>query len=390
MKADLNKMFSVPLDKLQADAAPPFPVYIYLKRNDKFVPMRLAGDPIGTQKYQQLRRGQLQELWIPKDFLEAFNRYLEGIGQAPLTSAPEKEILPPAGASAEPQAAVVPKSEEAALTRDVLEDEELTSEEKAQVLSALSQDLLRSLNQITTRGEPARADGLRRCREIADEILSVAAANSNIYEEILALRQSQEDIEHSIIVGTVATMFALAIGFVDENLLADITVAALFHDVGLVKVKPEVVAKPERTWSASERKEYEQHVMSSLEILRESASQFDPRVFRMIKEHHENYDGSGFPEGLKGAQIDELSQLIHMANLFDRLCTGKQTAQDLSPAEAFDYIYAAARDPKAVHEIQPELVERVFQFMLTEKEAADKLRAEAEGRMNEAAKGVAG
>lgn len=388
MKADLNKMFSVSLEKLQADSAPPFPVYIYLKRNEKFVPMRLAGDPIGDQKYQQLRKGQLQELWIPKEFLDAFNQYLKGIGQAPLTSAPEKEIIPPAGATAAPQAAVTPKSEEATMVRDVFEDEELSQEEKAQVLSALSQDLLRSLNQITTRGEGARSEGLRRCREIADEILSVASSNSNIYDEILALRQSQEDIEHSIIVGTVSTMFALAIGFADENLLADITVAAMFHDLGLVKVRPEVIAKPEQKWSAAERKEYEQHVLAGLEILKDSASQFDPRVFRMIREHHENYDGSGFPAGLKGSQIDELSQLLHLANLFDRLCSGKQTSQDLSPAEAFDYIYAAAQDPKAVHEVQPELVERVFQFMLSEKSAADELRAEAEQRMEKAAKNL--
>lgn len=388
MKADLNKMFSVSLEKLQADSAPPFPVYIYLKRNEKFVPMRLAGDPIGDQKYQQLRRGQLQELWIPKEFLDAFNQYLKGIGQTPLTSAPEKEVIPPAGATAAPQAAVIPKSEEATMVRDVFEDEELSQEEKAQVLSALSQDLLRSLNQITTRGEGARSEGLKRCREIADEILSVASSNSNIYDEILALRQSQEDIEHSIIVGTVSTMFALAIGFADENLLADITVAAMFHDLGLVKVRPEVISKPEQKWSAAERKEYEQHVLAGLEILKDSASQFDPRVFRMIREHHENYDGSGFPAGLKGSQIDELSQLLHLANLFDRLCSGKQTSQDLSPAEAFDYIYAAAQDPNAVHEVQPELVERVFQFMLSEKSAADELRTEAEQRMEKTAKNL--
>ena len=51
---------------------------------------------------------------------------------------------------------LLPKSEEAELVKDVLEDDELSQEEKAQVLSAVSQDVLRALNQITTRGEDAR------------------------------------------------------------------------------------------------------------------------------------------------------------------------------------------------------------------------------------------
>jgi response regulator RpfG family c-di-GMP phosphodiesterase len=107
-----------------------------------------------------------------------------------------------------------------------------------------------------------------------------------------------------------------------------------------------------------------------------------------VKEHHENYDGSGFPYALKGVQIDELSQLLHLANLFDRLCTGKQMESDLAPAEAFDYIYETAQKPDAVHEIQPELVERIFQFMLTEKDAAESLRQEAAARTEAAMKDV--
>ncbi|RYZ94311.1 MAG: HD domain-containing protein, partial [Proteobacteria bacterium] len=244
------------------------------------------------------------------------------------------------------------------------------------------------LNQITTRGDEARSEGLKRCKEIADEILGVAAQNSNIYDEILALRNSQEDIEHSVIVGTVAVMFGLSIGFTDEQMLGDLTIAAIFHDIGLVRVKPEVMAKKEAAWSTADRKEYERHVLNSAEILKESGTDFHPRVFRMVEEHHENYDGSGFPKGLRGAQVDETSQVLHLANLFDRICVGKQTGTALSPADAFDYIYDLAQDAGAVQEVRPELVERVFQFMQNEKESADKLRTKAEGRVEKAMKKI--
>ena len=380
MKADKEKMFPVPLTGLPAEEAVPFPLFLFLKKNDRMVPIRLPGDPLGRQKYEAFVAKQHAELWVPNDFQKLYLEYQEKSGHpvADLNTAIQ-ELNAPA-----PPA----KSEEAKLVRDVLEDEELSTEEKAQVLSAVSQDLLRALNQITTRGDDARSDGLKRCKEIADEILSVAAQNSNIYDEILALRNSQEDIEHSVIVGTVAVMFGLALGFTDEQMLGDLTIAAIFHDIGLVRVKPEVMAKKESAWSAVDRKEYERHVQNSAEILKESGTEFHPRVFRMVEEHHENYDGSGFPKGLKGAQIDETSQVLHLANLFDRTCVGKQTGQAQSPADAFDYIYDLAQDAGAVQEVRPELVERVFQFMRNEKESADQMRAKASDRVDAAMKKI--
>lgn len=382
MKADKSKMFPVALTKLKAEDGAPFPLFLFLRRNDRFVPIRLPGDPIGSRKYELFLQKQHGELWVPNNFQDIYQTYLEyqeRTGNPPQT--PEKAA---AGATAEPAPAA--KSEEAAIVADALEDEELTSEEKAEVLSAVSQDMMRALNQITTRGKEARAEGLKRCKEIADEILTVAAKNSNIYDEILALRNSQEDIEHSVLVGTMAAMFGMAIGYTEEALLADLTVGAIFHDIGLVRVKPDVLAKPEGKWSPEDRREYEKHVEASAEILRESGAEFHPRVLRMILEHHERYDGGGFPKHLKGSAIDEASALLHLANLFDRLCSGKETGTALSPAEAFDHIYEATENTEGKQAVQPELVNRVFQFMLSEKSAADELRKDAETRARAAVK----
>ncbi len=382
MKADKTKMFSVALRKLSAENAAPFPLYLFLKRNNRFVPVRLPGDPIGIKKYEAFLSKEFNELWVPNNFQEAFQSYLDYVDKnvSPIDTPEQIEM---ADKVKKPQAEVE-KSEEALLVKDTLEDEELNTEDKAKILSAVSQDLLRSLNKITTRGEEARADGVRRCKEIADEVLLVASQNSNIYEEILALRNSQEEFEHSVMVGTIAVMFALAIGISDETALGDLALASIFHDIGLVRIRPEVLAKEEIDWNASERSEYEKHVAASVEILKESGTEFNPRVYRMVKEHHENYDGSGFPEHIRGAQIDEMSQIMHMANLFDRLCVGKQTGTDMSPADAFNYIDEVSTNPKATQEIQPELVRRIFQFMITEKAAADEFKALGEEKARSA------
>ncbi|MCO5143305.1 MAG: HD domain-containing protein [Oligoflexia bacterium] len=398
MKADPAKMFPVSVKKLKAEDGAPFPLFLFLKKNNKFIPIRLPGDPLGLEKYQQILEKNHLELWVPNNFQEVFASYAEYLtttGQDPVEEiekavqkVEEKNSEQKLSPTNEALEETIVKSEEAELVRDAIEDEELTPEEKAQVLSSVSQDVLRALNQITTRGEAARKEGLQRCKEITDEILMIAAQDSNIYEEIIALRNSQEEIEHSVLVGTVAVMFGLALGYTDDKLLADLTVASIFHDIGLVRVKPGVLSRPEQKWSTEDRTEYEKHVDASVAILKESDTEFHPRVFRMIAEHHENYDGSGFPKSLKGTAIDESSALLHLANLFDRLCTGKQTGTDLSPKDAFDYIYDLVQDADAVQEVNPELVQRIFQFMLTEKDAADQMKEQAAERVKSASKNV--
>ncbi len=392
MRADKSKMFPVPIDKLKPEDGAPFPLFLFLRRNDKFIPIRLPGDPIGQKKFELFLKKQHLELWVPNNFQDIFQTYLQyvmRVGTAVLDASQaqaqmeEESASAPSGASA---SSVPVKSEVTELVADTLDESDLTSEEKAEVLSAVSQDMLRALNQITTRGREACAEGMKRCKEIADEILVVAGKNSNIYDEILALRNSHEDFEHSVLVGTMAVMFGMAIGYTDGQLLADLTVGAIFHDIGLVKVKPEVMAKHELKWTPEERKEYEIHVEAGADILKDSGADFHPRVFRMISEHHENYDGSGFPKGIRGNAIDETSGILHLANLFDRLCTGKQTDTELSPAEAFDYIHEISGDPARPQEVQPELVQRVLQFILDEKNAADTLQGEAEAHTRNAMK----
>lgn len=407
MKADKSSMFSANITSIKAAEAAPFPVYIFLRENDRIVALRFPGDPLGIEQYERLLKMKHLEVWIPNEFRDIYEAYINPpqpkAEPQPNTEPQLKlepkvsidEAVPPLAEPAQPatqdevklvEPVQVPaeKIDEVQLVRDVLKDEGLTADEKAQILSGISQDMLRALNQISNRGEQARSDGLMRCKAIADEILKIAAETSNIYDEVIALRQSQEDIDHSIVVGTIGAMFGMAFGYADEYILADLIMGSIFHDLGMIRVMPEILSKPEITWSIEDRKEYEKHVLNSVAILQEGKTEVPPRVIRMIQEHHENYDGSGFPKRLRGSQIDDSSQVLHLANLFDRLCVGKQTGKELVPKEAFDYIYDICENPKAVQEVKPEMIQRIFQFMKKEKEAADYFERQAEEQVQRA------
>lgn len=375
------KMFPVQLTDLIPEEGPPFPLFIHLHKNERYVPVRLTNDPLGTEKYESFLKYGLREMWIPEGFRGRYEEYMNRSKAKDL----EKQVEPALTEGTPPKVQLSQPNEdgifeETEIVADVLMDEELSQEAKAEILASLGQDLLRSFNQISNKGEDGQQEAIKRGAQIADEILAIASQNSNIYAEILALRQSKQDIEHSIMVSTLAVMFGLAIGYSDEIVLADIATAGLFHDIGLTKVDPNILAKPENSWSANERIHYQGHVPAGIDILKSANANYNELVYNMISEHHENYDGSGFPEQKRGFEIAETSELVHLSNWFDRIASGKINGEPLSPAESLDKIFQITTDKHSVKEVRPELVQRIFEFMLEEKEAAENLFNEAESR----------
>ena len=77
MKADKDKMFPVPLKTLKPEDGAPFPVYLFLKRNHRFIPIRLPGDPLGLKKFELFLQKQHLELWVPNNFQDVYKTYLD-------------------------------------------------------------------------------------------------------------------------------------------------------------------------------------------------------------------------------------------------------------------------------------------------------------------------
>jgi HD-GYP domain-containing protein (c-di-GMP phosphodiesterase class II) len=101
----------------------------------------------------------------------------------------------------------------------------------------------------------------------------------------------------------------------------------------------------------------------------------------MIQEHHENWDGSGFPEQRQGGSIAESSQILHLANMFDRLCTGRIDGREMSPEKAFERILHIANNPSAVQEVDPALVKKIFSFLMKDATKIKKAQSDLQDRI---------
>ncbi len=117
--------------------------------------------------------------------------------------------------------------------------------------------------------------------------------------------------------------------------ISKIEVASLLHDIGMIGVPEYILNKTEKL-DDEEYKLIQKHVSYGLNIIG-NIKQLET-VVPIIKYHHERYDGSGYPYGLKGEEIPIGARIIGLADTFDALTSSRAYRQPISVNEALEVI----------------------------------------------------
>ena len=121
----------------------------------------------------------------------------------------------------------------------------------------------------------------------------------------------------------------------NDTTIGRIELAALLHDIGMIGVSDDILAKVE-TLTPEEYSEIKKHVHHSVKILDDIKQLKD--VVEVIKYHHEHYDGNGYPYGIKGDEIPIGSRIIAVADAFDSMVTPKVYRKQIMISEALNKI----------------------------------------------------
>jgi len=113
--------------------------------------------------------------------------------------------------------------------------------------------------------------------------------------------------------------------------IVGIGVAALIHDVGKISVPAEILGKPTRLTMA-EMAQVKTHAQSGHDLLKDLA--FPWPVARIVLEHHEMMDGSGYPNGLTGEHLLMESMILAVADVVDAITSPRsyRPARDVDVA----------------------------------------------------------
>ncbi|MEY8741786.1 HD domain-containing protein [Niallia taxi] len=118
---------------------------------------------------------------------------------------------------------------------------------------------------------------------------------------------------------------------------ARLNLSSFFHDLGKVKVPLNILQKPSKL-TEEEWEVMKLHTTFGRELLEETRIPFLREVGVIVEQHHERYDGKGYPKGLKGNEISIEAAIIAVVDSFDAMTTDRVYKKGKSKEEAFEEI----------------------------------------------------
>ena len=164
------------------------------------------------------------------------------------------------------------------------------------------------------------------------------------------------------------TFYALKMGEklgLSKYLIGELELAGLLHDIGMIGVSDEILYKTDKL-TPEEYEEVKMHVTHGVRIL-EDIEQLT-EVVDVVKHHHEHYDGSGYPDKLKGDEIPLLSRIIAITDAYDSMISNRAYRKSMTTEQAVEVIESMAGkqfDPEMVKvfvEILPSAISQIKEF----------------------------
>ncbi|MDD5249818.1 MAG: response regulator [Rhodocyclaceae bacterium] len=181
-------------------------------------------------------------------------------------------------------------------------------------------------------------------------------ATVRVFSGLIELRHGKL-AGHSRRVAELARGLAQRLGL-DDAAAQDVLMAALLHDIGKIGLPDAVLDRPFNSMSAEVRAEVMKHPVAGQMVIL-GVSQLKGAAL-LIRHHHENFDGSGYPDRLAGLAIPLGARILTVTNDYDALQMGLLVNRPLKPAEALTFILdnsGKRYDPQVAH---------VFAAMLAE------------------------
>jgi putative nucleotidyltransferase with HDIG domain len=177
---------------------------------------------------------------------------------------------------------------------------------------------------------------------VEDQLKHLAEVNRLHLSTIEALAHAidaKDGVTHDHIrrVQTTAIDLASRMGVDDALELRAIEAAALLHDVGKIAIPEHILNKPGKLTTA-EFDRMKTHASIGADIL--EVVNFPYPVVPIVRHHHENWDGTGYPAGLKGTDIPIGARILAVVDCFDALTSDRPYRRALSVAETFHIIEA--------------------------------------------------
>lgn len=193
-------------------------------------------------------------------------------------------------------------------------------------------DLVKEILDKGRRNEPIEVKTIKdHAERIVDQL---AAGNAELIGMVKNSTPENYLYGHCTNICILSVVVGLGLGY-DHFKLMELGVAALLHDIGMIRVS-DIAEKPSKL-SKEEYEKIKQHPLYGVEILGLSKD-ITQAVIYVTQEHHEWVNGSGYPKGLKDKEINEYAKIVGTVDMYEALTHPRTHRNKLIPFDAMRHL----------------------------------------------------
>ncbi len=191
-----------------------------------------------------------------------------------------------------------------------------------QVASNLTQDVL---------NDPGSDQNIERTSEWVNNTISHIAQNENTFTSLFEVTSHDyQTFTHSINVSVIGLLFGKHLSLKQYE-LNRLGTGLLLHDIGKVSLPPELIHK-HNNLTTEEFKKIKKHPKAGFDLLEHNAN-INSQSLKVVIQHHENYDGSGYPYGIGGNDIHLFGHISRIIDAYDAMTSNRPYATAKGPFE---------------------------------------------------------
>lgn len=189
---------------------------------------------------------------------------------------------------------------------------------------------------------------------VVEKITESVFRNQGALLSLCRIKESDNyTFQHCVSVCTLIVSFCHSMGLA-KDVIQEAGVGALLHDTGKMMIPDEILNKPAKL-SDPEFEIMKTHVMKGVEILHKTPG-ITATMMMVAREHHERFDGTGYPEKLFGHEISQLGRMASIVDVYDAITSNRVYHRGMEPAEALKKMFEWSK-----HHFDEELVQHFIQ-----------------------------
>lgn len=203
-------------------------------------------------------------------------------------------------------------------------------------LVELKRNTLKNVSKIFKSVSNPNKSDTSNAINIMDELIEYVIDVKNVGSMVLDIKTYDNSTYlHSIDTGILSVFLASNLNF-NHNNLREIGIGSILHDIGKLKVPRSIICK-KGSLTDEEYNEIKKHPIYGEELLKKNYFISD-NMIKSVTQHHEKFDGSGYPYGLKGNSISKFGRVVSICDVFDAVSMDRSYRKRFTPSDAYELI----------------------------------------------------